>query len=304
MTVFVADREPAGEGAWEQPPPQPSANAAPVLTVDGFEGPLDWLLEMAGAQQIDLGKLSILGLVEAFMAALDAAVAGLHGTRADLARWGDWLVMAATLAMLRSRLMLPKDAPEARAAQDEAEALRRLLVGRVAMQRAAAWLDKRPKLGRDVFGRGAGAEDRQATARVADIVDLFRACLVALAVPDQGLDLSGQRRVPFWRVTDAVARITRMLAERPGGAELAAFLPAVDAVAPDQDLRCRAAVASTLLAGLELAREETLRLEQPRPWRAIQIQGAAKPLRDDFAEKLAAEQQGQATARGRVRRRG
>lgn len=72
--------------------------------------------------------------------------------------------------------MAPKDAPEAKAAQDEAEALRRLLVGRAEMQRAAEWLDRQPELGREVFGRGGRAASARAHSRVADITDLFRAC--------------------------------------------------------------------------------------------------------------------------------
>ena len=182
--------------------------------MDGFEGPLDWLLEMARAQHIDLAKLSILALVEAFTAALDVALARERAGRADLSRWGDWLVMAATLTLLRSRLLLPKDAPEARAAHDEAEALRRRLLDRAAIQRAAEWLDRTLQLGRDVFPRGGG-DRAPAASRSADINDLFRACLVALRVPEQAE--AYQHRIPFWRVADAAAGITRMLHERPGG---------------------------------------------------------------------------------------
>jgi len=245
-----------------------------VLAVDGFEGPLDWLLEMARAQRIDLTKLSILSLVEAFTAALTAALAQPRVRRVDLSRWGEWLVTAATLALLRSRLLLPKDALEAKAAQDEAEALRRLLVGRAAMQRAAEWLDRRPQLGREVFGRGGGVESATAVSRGADVTDLFRACLLALRVSDQA-DAYQRHRVPFWRVADAVARITRILVKWPGGGELGMFLPAMNASTPEQEVRCRTALASTFVAGLELAREGKLRLNQPRPWQDIHVQAVA-----------------------------
>ena len=241
-----------------------------MLAVDGFEGPLDWLLEMARAQRIDLTKLSILALVEAFTGALDTALMQSRARRVDLSRWGEWLVMAATLAHLRSRLLLPKDAPEARAAQDEAEALRRVLVERTVMQRVAEWLERRPQLGRNVFARGGVGEGTTATSRVADITDLFRACLVVLRVPEQA-DAYQLRRVPFWRVTDAVARITHVLADRPGGGGLALFLPAVDASAPERELRCRTALASTFVAGLELAREGEVSVEQHRAWQGITV---------------------------------
>ena len=114
--------------AWENPPRSPAPTGAPVLSAAGVEGPLDWLLEMARAQKIDLAKLPIAALIGSFVAALDAALDRRAGGAFDLARWGDWLVMAATLTQLRSRLLLPPDATEAKAALSEAEALRRQLV--------------------------------------------------------------------------------------------------------------------------------------------------------------------------------
>src|SRR5205085_4438383 len=113
---------PAGaDASWEDLPRGPPPSAAPVLAVDGFDGPLDWLLELARAERIDLRKLSILQLVEAFAAALERAVVG--SGRADLSRWGEFLSMAAQLTLLRSRLLLPPDDRDAKAAREEAEAL-------------------------------------------------------------------------------------------------------------------------------------------------------------------------------------
>ena len=91
---------PVVDVAWEDPV-RPSPSAAPVLAVDGFEGPLDWLLELARAERIDLRKISIRALVEAFAAALERALAA--SVRVDLSRWGEWLSMAAQLTLLRSR---------------------------------------------------------------------------------------------------------------------------------------------------------------------------------------------------------
>ena len=153
--------------AWEDVPRAASAEAAPVLSVDGFAGPLDWLLEMAQARKIDLARLSIVALIEAFATAMEAALADRTGERTtELGRWGGWLVMAATLALLRSRLLLPGDTPEARAAEDEAEALRRRLVSRAQVRVAADWLERRPQLGRDVFGvRDRATPPRQRSGR-------------------------------------------------------------------------------------------------------------------------------------------
>ena len=257
----------AAPESWEDAPRRPPANAAPVLTVAGFEGPLDWLLEMARARRIDLATLSIVDLVDAFVAALGAALSA-HAVRADLSRWGEWLVMAATLALLRSRLLLPPDAPEARAAQDEAEAMRRQLLERAVVRQAAEWLDRQPQLGRDVFALGAGAEPVASRGRTTNITDLFRACLVALRVPEQA-DAYELKFMKLWRVPDAMTQITRMLEVRPQGGPLANFLPKVDGVGSDKELRCRAAVASTFLGGLELARTGAIVLTQNRSWHDV-----------------------------------
>ena len=160
--VEVATRGPALpdlSSAWEDPPchpPAAAASLAPILSVDGFEGPLDWLLEMARAQKIDLARLSIAALIDSFATALAAALAQRGVAAVPLARWGDWLVMAANLTWLRSRLLLPADAPEAKAAESEAEALRRRLVRRAAIGVAANWFARQPQLDRDVFARGRG----------------------------------------------------------------------------------------------------------------------------------------------------
>lgn len=123
--------------AWEDPPHVASPASASVLAVDGFKGPLDWLLEMAQARKIALTRLSIAALIDAFATALELALSHqTDGLAAELARWGGWLVVAATLAFLRSRLLLPGDSPEA-AVVDEAEALRRRLVSRAQVRAIA-----------------------------------------------------------------------------------------------------------------------------------------------------------------------
>lgn len=252
---------------WEDPPRVPHSDTAPVLSVDGVTGPLDWLLEMARAKKLDLARLSIGALVEQFADALAAALAG-HDTR-QLDRWAGWTVMAATLTELWSRLLLPADAAAARTAEAEAEALRRQLLARARMRQAADWLERRSQLGRDVFARGM--PEASVSGRGSDLTDLLRACLVVLRVPEAQAAAYRPRPPPLWRVSDAIPHLRQRLADFPDGGPLAAFLPAIDGDDPSRALRCRAAVASTLVAGLELARHGALALEQEAAWTPIQV---------------------------------
>ena len=119
-----------------------------VLQLDGFEGPLDLLLELARAQKVDLAKISILALVEQFLAVIE----GARRVRLELA--ADWLVMAAWLTWLKSRLLVPAMG-EPEDAETAAEILAARLVDLQAVRAAAAWMGKRPQLGWDVFARGA-----------------------------------------------------------------------------------------------------------------------------------------------------
>ena len=261
-------------GEWEQPPRrQAGPNAPPVLTVDGFEGPLDWLLDLARTRQIDLARLSIAALIEAFEEALTAALAIADVQPATLGRWGDWLVMAADLTLLRSKLLVPADAAEAQDAHDAAERLRRHLLHRAEITRAAAWLEARSQLGRDVFTRGQADENGTVRAgRAGDITALLRACLVAIQLPPDAGALFRVPGPPFWSVSDAAERIRAMLPmSGEGSAPFVSFLPDVSADAPERDLRCRVAVAGTFLAGLELVRDGSIEVQQETAWASIQV---------------------------------
>ncbi len=196
-----------------------------------------------------------------------------------LSHLGDWLVMAAHLALLRSRLLLPEDGREAGEARQEAEALRRQLADREAVRRLADWLERRSRLGREVFARGA-AEAPQTTDRgaapVADTAALLRACLAALERPGRVGSLRPPP-LPLWRVPDALARLRRLLPATPEGAPLERFLPEAVAGGPDAALRRRAALASTLLAGLELGREGAASLSQDSAFGEVVVAPAGPP---------------------------
>ena len=252
---------------WEDKPRVVRSDMAPVLSVDGFAGPLDWLLEMVRARKINLAQLSIAALIGQFADALAAAFAGRDTGRLD--RWAGWTVMAATLTELWSRLLLPADPAAARAAETEAEALRRQLLARGRMRAAADWLARRPQLGWDVFARGW--TEASEAGRGSDLTDLLRACLVVLQVPEAQAAAYRPRPPPLWRVTDALPHIRRLLASSPEGGPLPAFLPPLAGDDPDRPLRCRAAVASTLVAGLELARGGAVLLDQAAAWTDIRV---------------------------------
>ena len=272
--------------AWEGPRRQAPPSDVPLLRVAGFEGPLDWLLEQTRAGRIDLARLPVLALIEQCVAALDGALAqrrrdgGGSGTPVPLQRLADWVIMAAWLAWLRSRLLLPADDPEAQAARDEAEALRRRLADRAHVREAVAWLDAQPQLGRDVFARG-GVPTRAAAERAADLPALLRtyARLMGPLPEQEKEDVYRPCLLPLWHVPDALARMEKLLPELLGAApddttSLWRFLPdreMLDALAAaagsageDRTRPCRSAVASTLVAALELARQGRLTLAQQK----------------------------------------
>ena len=240
-----------------------------VLRLQGFEGPLDLLLDLARSQKVDLAQISILALVEQYLEVIE----GARRIRLELA--ADWLVMAAWLAWLKSRLLLPAGSDAAEEAADAADVLAARLRDLQAMRQAAAWLSERPQLGSDVFARGAPEDftEKDRSRLATDMPGLARAYLAALR------RTAGRKRyrpppVTLWSVQDALARLGAMLGHLPDWTSLERFLP--DALrAP---LERRAALASTLLAGLELARGGTLRLHQERHFGPILVQLAREEV--------------------------
>jgi segregation and condensation protein A len=282
-----ADESGAGEGTppvsaltgdplwddWSEPPRVPSI---PVLHLDGFDGPMDLLLDLAERQRIDLGRMSILALAEQFVAAVERLVG-----KVALERRADWHVLAARLVLLRSRLMFPESPEEAASAERDAAAELRRLEAMAFVRAASSWLQARPQLGQEVFARPEAEAPRES-----GYVALMEACLVVLRsrAGEPALVEASVYRPPLpslWRVPDALARIRAVLAERPEGGDLSSFLPpiATDATiaaeAPDRTLQTRAAVASTLVAGLELAREGVLSIQQAEDFETVTMAAAA-----------------------------
>jgi len=235
------------------------------LHLDGFEGPLDLLLELARAQKVDIAKMSILSLVDQYIAVIEQARADGE-YRLEIA--AEWLVMAAWLAWLKSRLLVPE---EERGAEDDPEALAEQLTERLRelerMRAASLWLGRQPWLGHDVFGRGAPeslkVEDRSGIA--AELPALLQAYVTGRR---RALALRPYRPKPrrLWSVQEALIRLTRLFGETPEWTTLQHFLPTDLALDP---VERRAALASTLIAGLEMARGGGIELQQDRPFGPI-----------------------------------
>jgi segregation and condensation protein A len=244
-------------------PAEPDAERLAVH-LEGFEGPLDLLLDLARNQKVDLARISILDLVEQYLAVIE----GARQVRLELA--ADWLVMAAWLTWLKSRLLLPEDTAEAEEGLEAAEVLAARLLALQTIRAAGAWLNSRPLLGRDLWPRGEAEQfvEFDRSGLFANTAGLLRAYLAALR-------RGGGRRtyrpaaLPLWSVQDALGRLGAMIGHVPDWSVLERFLP--DAT-PDP-LGRRAAVASTLLAGLELARDGRLRMRQDQPFGPILLAG-------------------------------
>lgn len=231
-----------------------------VVDLDGFEGPLDLLLDLARAQKVDLARISILDLAEQFLAYLRGAQAQQLQVAAE------YLVMAAWLAYLKSQLLLPpaeRAAEDAEAlAQDLGERLRRL----EALRRAAEALQERPRLGQERFARGC-PEAVETTVRPvwrAGLGDLFAAYG---AVTRRGR--TPRMTMPARRLVSVEMALQRLSLRLTGHdwSQLAAFLPE-DLGDP---LWRRSALASSLIASLELARQGRIELRQAAPFAPIMI---------------------------------
>lgn len=242
----------------------------PVLHLEGFDGPMDLLLDLAERQRIDLGRLSIQALAEQFVATMER-----RAETVPIERRAGWLVVATRLLLLRSRLLLPKD-PQAAASAGQGAAIElRRIDELAATRRAAAWLQARPPLGIGVFARPQPQPPKPEGGYVA----LMEACLVGLrgraGPPGEATPACRPALPELWRVTDALGHIRALLLEHPQGGGLAGFLPAVPPEGPHRPLQARAALASTLVAALELAREGAAKVTQGKAFGSIRLQATA-----------------------------
>jgi len=232
-----------------------------IVGVDGFEGPLDLLLELARRQKVDLQRISILALADQYLAFVDAA----RKVRLELA--ADYLVMAAWLAYLKSRLLLPrsKDEEEGPSAEELAGALAARLRKLQAMRRAAQLLLERPQLGRDIFVRGQ-PEEVAALRRPlwkTDLHDLLTAYARQRQRQALGRVTIGKRFV--WSLAEARAALERLMGAMADWTPMDAYLLRY-AVEPAMR---RSMSASAFASVLEMAREGVVELRQDRAFEPL-----------------------------------
>jgi len=244
----------------------PGGNPVPeamIVDVEGFEGPLDLLLTLAQRQKVDLHRISVLHLAEQYLAFIEQA----RGLRLELA--ADWLVMAAWLAYLKSRLLLPPDpTADGPSAEDIAAHLAFQLERLEGMRQAAGRLMARDRLGRERFARGAPEALTQIrrTEYTASLHDLLTA-YARLRTRDDFRPYAFDRRDVF-SLDDALVRLERLIGLQISWTDLAAFLP------PDWQgagPRRRSALASSFFAALELARQGRAELRQDGAFGALHL---------------------------------
>lgn len=239
-----------------------------VVDVSGFEGPLDLLLHLARNQKVDLARISVLALAEQYIAFIERA----RRLRLELA--ADYLVMAAWLAYLKSKLLIPKQAGDEGESGEELAAVLQFRLKRLeAMRDAAARLVNRNRLGRDVFARGMPEtviveRHSQYSASLYDLLSAYASQRQRQAVTNVQIAKRG-----VWSLKEAREILTRMVGELRDWTALDMFLirylssPAERATA----------IASSFAASLELVREGELEVRQDGAFAPLYMRARRKP---------------------------
>ena len=243
-----------GDG-FDTPPAEPGSTAEQlVLALDGYEGPIDLLLTLARDQKVDLTRISILQLADQYL----SFITELRRVRIELA--ADYLVMAAWLAYLKSRLLLPEPEPNEiePTGAELAAALQFQLQRLEAMRNVGAKLMERPQLGRDIFARGApeAIEIERTAIYAPTLYDLLKA-YGEHRRRQEGSTLT-IRPLDLYSLEEALQRLNELLGTLPDWTTLAQFLP----VRPDGSLLGRSALAAHFAASLELVKAGRIELRQ------------------------------------------
>lgn len=237
-----------------------------VVDLEGYEGPLDVLLVLARGQKVDLARISILQLAEQYLSFIEQ----IRGIKLEVA--ADYLVMAAWLAYLKSRLLLPpeENGDDELSGPEMAARLAFQLQRLQAMRDVSAKLMARDRLGRDVFKRGAPEGIRVIRKSV------YQVSLFEMLKGYGDFKLRGKaqpltmRTAVIFTIEEAVRRLERVLGKMPTWQRLENFLP--DALRSPAERR--SAVAATFAASLELVKRGEMRLRQGEAFGPIYMMGA------------------------------
>ena len=233
-----------------------------IVNLDGYEGPLDVLLDLARTQKVDIRKISMVALVDQYLAFVDAA------KKRNLELAADYLVMAAWLAYLKSRLLLPADEEEGdEPTADEMAARLAFQLQRLeAMRNAVEALQAMPRLGINVFPRGApeGVRITRIPEWKANLYELLQAYATQrIAAVDRDYKVDPPK---VYSIELARQRLERILGAIPEWAELRALTDANDVDAPESSI-----IASAFNAALEFARDGRLELRQMAHFEPIYV---------------------------------
>ena len=260
----------------EEPGPPDATQDALVFTasLEGFEGPLDLLLALVRTAEIDLGRLSVAALASQYLAFLKTVPPD------QLGRAAEYLVMAAWLAMLKSRLLLPEDAQpdEEETPQMMAERLAQQMKTLAAMQSVAVALAARPQLGRSFFVSGQ-QEGLLCTEKIeyrANVSGLYRVLSALLERQQSRRARLQMGQLPVLDAEVARRHLTRLLDRIADWTPLESVLPDIHdsptTITPDnQTIFYRSSLASSLMAALEMQREGVAELRQQTLSAPIQI---------------------------------
>ena len=248
---------------WDEEAPRDSAlDDQLVIDIEGFEGPLDLLLTLARTQKVDLARISILELVEQYLAFIAEA------RRVALELAADYLVMAAWLAYLKSRLLLPpEDNEDELSGEEMAARLQFQLMRLEAMRDRSAQLMSRNRQGRDVFARGMPEGVRMIRHSKYEL-SLYE-LLQAYAQQQQRATVTPFRivRQPVYTMEELLHRLEPLMGRAIDWTTLESFLPA-EAQTPE---RRRSAIAASFAAMLEMTRQGKIELRQAAPFTPIYV---------------------------------
>jgi segregation and condensation protein A len=270
MMIDTQHAEPSDSSGYDVPgiDDLPARGEAFVVDIEGFEGPLDVLLALARTHKVDISKISILALVDQYLHFISEA----QKLKLELA--ADYLVMAAWLAYLKSRFLLPRDKedPDTTSAEEMALRLQFRLSRLEAMRNAVASLMTRKRLERDVFSRGMpeAVKTTRDTTYTAEIYDLLKAYADQRRRTARVVHVVKARKV--WSIKDARMRLEKLM--RASAGEWAQLDLFIEQYLPAGE-EGRTAIASSFGATLEMAREGLLEIRQDKPFAPIYMRKRA-----------------------------